>query len=104
MLRKSESFVVNFIPYRLKDKALICGRNSGKLIDKFKETGLTKKEASTIDCPIIKQSLAYIECSILSELDAGDHTIFIGKVLKSEEIKKGKRLYHTEGDKFTTTQ
>jgi len=104
MLRSSECFVVNFMPYSLKDKVLFCGRNSGKILDKFKETGFAKTEAQTIDCPIIKQSLAYLECSILSELDAGDHTIFIGKVLKSEEIKKDKRLYHTEEDSFTTTQ
>ncbi len=104
MLRKSECFVVNFMPYSLKDKVLFCGRNSGKLIDKFKETGFTKKEASTIDCSVIKQSLAHIECSVLSELDAGDHTIFIGKVLKTQETKKGKRVFHTKEDNFTTTQ
>ncbi len=104
MLRKSECFVVNFMPYSLKDKVLFCGRTSGKLIDKFKGTGFTKKEAATIDCPIIKQSLAYLECSVISELDAGDHTIFIGKVLKTQESKKGKRVFHIEEDRFTTTQ
>jgi len=103
MLRKSECFVVNFMPFSLKEPVLFCGRNSGRLIDKFQETKLTKKEAQTIDCPIIKQSLAYLECSIISELDSGDHTIFIGKVLKSEEKKKSKRLFHVEKDKFTTT-
>ena len=103
LIRKSRAFVVNFMPYSLKDKVLMCGRVSGKHVDKFKETGLTKAEAEKLDCPRIKEALAWLECEVINEIETGDHIIFIGKVVKSELMKKDKRVFHIEGDNFTTT-
>ncbi len=102
IIKKSKAFVVNFIPFELKDKALLVGTKSGMHIDKFKEAGLTKEECDNIDCPRIKEALAYIECEVINEVDAGDHIIYIGKVLNSNIKKAGKRLLQQEKD-FTTT-
>lgn len=105
MLRHSRAFAVNFMPYSSKDDAIFCGRNSGETIDKFKEISLEKQEAETIDCPILKQALAYAECEVVNEVEAGDHIIIIGKILKMHENKKGKRLFQSAGgDNFTTTK
>ena len=98
VITKSKAFVVNFVPFTLKDKALICGTKSGTHIDKFKESGLGKEEAKSVDCPRIKEALGYIECEVVNEVDAGDHIIFIGKVLNSEVKKTGKRLMQKEKD------
>ncbi len=92
MIRKSKAFVVNFVPFELKKQALICGTKSGKHIDKFKEAKLTKEEASSVDCPRIKEALAYMECEVVDEIETGDHIIFVGKVLNSRFKKEGKRL------------
>lgn len=102
MIRKSNCFAVNFMPFSLKDKVLFCGRNSGENVDKFKEAGLTKQEADKIDCPRIKEAAAFIECEVMSEIDTGDHIIFVGKVLNSKLNNYEKRIFHTEGDNFTT--
>lgn len=103
LIKKSKAFVVNFMPYDFKDAVLRCGRVSGKHVDKFKDTGLIKLEAEKLDCPRIKEAVAWLECEVIDELETGDHIIFIGKVVNSELMKKDKRVFHLEADDFTTT-
>ncbi|MBC8388565.1 MAG: flavin reductase family protein [Actinobacteria bacterium] len=103
LIRKSKVFVVNFMSKDFEKELLFCGRHSGKTLDKFKETGLEKEEAETINCPRIKQALGYLECKVEKETEVGDHFLFIARVTKSELKQKGKRLFHLFADKFTTT-
>jgi len=103
LIKKSKVFVVNFMPKEYEKEILYCGRNSGRDVDKFKETGLEKEEAEKINCPRIKQALGYLECKVVKEVTAGDHILFIGKVLKADLKKEGKRLFQVFGNKFTTT-
>ena len=103
LVKKSKVFAVNFISKNLEKEALFCGRHSGKDIDKFKATNLEKEEAETINCPLIKNSLAYLECKVKNEIEVGDHILFIAEVTKAVFKKRGKRLFHLFEDKFTTT-
>jgi len=103
LVRKSKVFVVNFVPKELEKAVLYCGRYSGRNIDKFKEAGLEKEKAETIDCPRISGALGYLECQVEKEIEVGDHILFIAKVTKANLKKEGKRLFHLFGDKFTTT-
>lgn len=102
LINNSNVFVVNFIPYELKDAAIFCGTYSGAHIDKFEKTGLTKEEAIKIDCPRIKEAIGYLECEIINKFDSGDHTIFLGKVVYSEFKKEKRRLFQKD-EGFTTT-
>lgn len=103
LIHESKVFVVNFMPYKLKKEVLFCGTVSGETIDKFKETGLIKEEAETIDCCRIKQALGCLECEVTNEIEAGDHVIIIGKVLKTIAKRKDKKIFQIQGDRFTTT-
>jgi len=103
LVRKSKVFVINFMSKDFEKEILFCGRYSGKNIDKFKETGLEKEEAETINCPRIKQALGYLECKVEKETEVGDHILFIVRVTKAELKQKAKRLFHLFADKFTTT-
>jgi len=104
LIKKSQVFVVNFIPSNLEKEALICGTRSGKHIDKFTEAGFGREESDRIDCPRIVESLAFVDCEVVSEIETGDHVLFIGKVVTYGNRRPGKRLIHTENDKFTTTK
>lgn len=103
MIRNSKCFAANFMSYENKKEVLYCGTYSGRDVDKFKETKLSKEECDTINCCRIKEALAYFECKVVKEIETGDHIIFIGKVSKSKLKKKGKRVFYIERDKFTTT-
>ncbi len=108
LISLSKVFVVNFISFELEKEALFCGTKSGEHIDKFKESGLTKEEADNIDCARIKEAIGYHECEVVNEVDAGDHTIFIGKVVNSDLKRNTKRLFQgsssAKGREFTTTK
>lgn len=100
LINESKVFCVNFMPYSLKKEVLFCGRNTGLVMDKFKEIGLTKEECDKIDCCRIKENIGYLECQVIDQIDTGDHTIFIGKILNQKLKSKEKRIFHEEGDEF----
>lgn len=103
LIKESGVFCVNFISKDMRKEAIFCGSRRGDHIDKFKETKLTKEECSKIDCPAIKESLSYLECEVVNDIETGDHNIIIGKVLNICEHKKGKKLFQKETKTFTTT-
>ena len=100
LIHESKVFVANFMPYKLKKEVLFCGRISGENVDKFKETGLIKEEADTIDCCRIKQAIGCFECEVINEVEAGDHVIIIGKVLKTVSKRKDKKIFQKQYDEF----
>lgn len=103
LIKRSKVFCVNFVPFKMKDEVLICGRKTGQNIDKFKEANLRKEECSNIDCPRLRDCLGFLECQLANTIDAGDHYIFVGEVINQKEFSSEKRLYHLGEDKFTTT-
>ena len=105
LIRESKLFCVNFIPNELEEAVKYIGKHSGEHIDKFTNSGLTMKDCNSIHCVCIKEACAYIECEVLEEIEAGDHIVFIGKVVHYTENDNKLRLFHkTMGDKFTTTK
>ncbi|MBW3001831.1 flavin reductase family protein [Candidatus Woesearchaeota archaeon] len=101
-IRATSAFVVNFMPYELKDKIIACGKEFKK--DEFKEVGLTEAPSEKlIDCPRIKEAIAWLECEVEQEVDVGDHILLIGKVLHAELMKETKRPFHIDGEFYTTT-
>lgn len=104
LIERSNVFAVNFIPRELETQAVMVGRTSGRHKDKFKESKLEKQEASTIDCPVLAEAVAHLECEVQDKIDAGDHVIIIGKVMQRNINKSSKRLFQLiTGNKFTTT-
>lgn len=103
LIKQSGVFCVNFMPYSFEKEVLFCGRNSGEHIDKFKESGLEKESCEKIDCARIKQASAFLECEVADEIEAGDHIIFVGRVVKSALLNDKKRVFQLSGNQFTTT-
>jgi flavin reductase (DIM6/NTAB) family NADH-FMN oxidoreductase RutF len=100
LIKSSQVFAVNFIPAALKKAAVYCGTQSGEFIDKFKEAKLKTEEAEKIECFRLKEAVAFLECEVVNEIEAGDHVLFVGRVVNSNINADKKRLYHITGDKF----
>ncbi|HER25052.1 MAG TPA: High molecular weight rubredoxin [Candidatus Atribacteria bacterium] len=66
------------------------GFKSGRDEDKFK--GVDYKIGRSGSPIVMENTLAYIETEVIGEMDAGTHTLFIGKVVEAENIKPGKPL------------
>ena len=102
-IKESKVFAINFMPYSKEEEVKYCKTNSGRFKDKFKESGLQKEECESIDCPNIKEAIANAECEIIKEVDAGNYSLFIAKVVKFKNKGDTKRIFHTKEDNFTTT-
>lgn len=81
MIEKSGQFTVNFLPADKSEIIAICGRISGRDMDKFKEYNIELEPSVKISSPIIKQSYAAYECKLNKIIPLGDHSLVIGEVL-----------------------
>lgn len=94
LIKDSGFFCVNFISNDLTEVVKYVGTQSGEHIDKFAKTGLETIECNTLACFAIKDSVGFIECELVNQVDSGDHIIFIGKVVHTTVNDEKKRCFH----------
>jgi len=115
LIERSKEFVVNVPGMEMLEKVWICGRISGRSIDKFKHSGLTPVPSKNVKAPRIGECTAHLECELVNRLRTGDHTIFIGRVLAASvdegafdaregimELETFKPMFHLGGANFST--
>ena len=89
--RESERFVVNILSEKQSEHSNQFASNiADKFINVHHHKGLE-------DIPVLKDALVNLECRLVQELIAGDHTIFIGEVERSY-INDGKPLVYYQGN------
>lgn len=93
-LRHSKCFTLSFPSSRMAEAALFFGSHSGRNTDKFALFKCDTAPAEKIDSLLLADAVANFECSLQSETEAGDHIIFVGKVVASHvNTEPKKRLY-----------
>jgi len=82
-----KAFTVNVPSESMADKVDYAGIVSGKKENKFSTLGLTSIKGEHVDAPYVKECLLIAECELIKTVEAGLHTLFIGKILdvKSDE-------------------
>ena len=80
MLRETKEFVINLTTEELARAADYCGVRSGKDVDKFKETRLTRESADIVRAPMIEESPVSIECKVREIRELGSHHMFLAEV------------------------
>lgn len=96
MLRDTKEFVINLTTEKLVRATDYCGVKSGREVDKFKETGLTREKASHVGAPMIQESPVCIECRVREIQELGSHSTFVADVLAVHVDEK----YMDEKGKF----
>jgi flavin reductase (DIM6/NTAB) family NADH-FMN oxidoreductase RutF len=99
IVQKSE-FVVNIPGEELVKEADYCGTHSGRDVDKFKETGLTRENARVVSVPMIKECPINIECKLTKAIDLGSHTLFLGEVVGTHIDEKIMTIGALDDTKF----
>jgi flavin reductase (DIM6/NTAB) family NADH-FMN oxidoreductase RutF/rubredoxin len=84
-IKKSKVFVISILS---KDAPMTLigdfGFKSGRDIDKFRDIQYRK---GVTGAPIVlEETVAYMECEVLSSTDVGTHTIFIGKIIDCDNL------------------
>lgn len=71
------------------------GFKSGRDVDKFSDIEF---DNGSLEVPLLKNSLATFECRVLSSMDLGTHTLFVGEVICARVAAPGEpmtySLYH----------
>jgi flavin reductase (DIM6/NTAB) family NADH-FMN oxidoreductase RutF len=66
--------------------AWICGTRSGRKLDKLAEAGLTVVPSLRTAVPTIAESVLSCECRVVSELQTGDHVLYVGEVVAVRSV------------------
>ncbi|MFF2753222.1 flavin reductase family protein [Psychrobacillus sp. NPDC058041] len=85
---KVDKFTVNILS---ADQGDLCTLFSSKVEDRFSQCDWKE---SSLNLPVLTNSLAALQCKVFKQIEAGDHTILIGEVLDIQNEDKEPLLYH----------
>jgi flavin reductase (DIM6/NTAB) family NADH-FMN oxidoreductase RutF len=93
-INHSKCFTIAFPSSEMAEEALFFGSKSGRNTDKFAESDCKTEPAEQIDSLLLSDAVANFECMLDSQMPAGDHIIYIGKIVCSHiNTEPKKRLY-----------
>ncbi|OKY77753.1 MAG: NADH-FMN oxidoreductase RutF of DIM6/NTAB family [Candidatus Methanohalarchaeum thermophilum] len=110
IINETGLFGVNVPTKEIAKEAYYFGTESGKNLNKFKESNLTPTKGKTGVC-LVKECPAVLECEVKDAPTYGDHTFFIGEIKNAEteedylqengfpDPKKGMIFWNSSGDK-----
>ncbi|MHC4621130.1 MAG: flavin reductase family protein [Planctomycetota bacterium] len=96
-IRHSKCFTIAFPSSEMGDAALFFGSRSGRDVDKLAEFDCKTEAAKAIDSVLLSDAVANFECALESETVAGDHIIFVGKVVAAHMNTETKKRLYTVG-------
>jgi flavin reductase (DIM6/NTAB) family NADH-FMN oxidoreductase RutF len=114
-IERSGEFTVNVpgraLLHRVRDSGMISGND---VAEKLRQVGLEPLAAESLDTPILRGCLGYLECSVQEAYDAGeDHTLFVAEVVAAQaedeafdetwllpEEEEAKPLHHLGGNTY----
>jgi len=95
-IQKNKKFAINILA-ETSDSSIIgtFGFQSGKEANKFDSVSYSMEN----DLPILEDSCGYITCEVIDTMETSTHTVFLGKVLDGDVLKKDPAMtyayYHT---------
>jgi flavin reductase (DIM6/NTAB) family NADH-FMN oxidoreductase RutF len=84
LISNTGEFVVNVVSRDLQPAVELCGNLSGRDNDKVALSGLHLRPARYVRSPVISDALGHLECRVVQQTPAGDHTFFVAQVLHAE--------------------
>ncbi|MCU0547761.1 MAG: flavin reductase family protein [Leptolyngbya sp. Prado105] len=89
MIRQSGVFALSFLEAGQKELAQKFFKPQRRVGNKFEDVEFYLGETG---CPIISDSLGYVECQVIGTVDHGDHTVFVGEVIAAGVHRDGEIL------------
>ena len=109
--RDTGEFVLNLVPEGILERLWTCSKAFPKGVSEIEKAGLTERKSKKVKAPSIEECIAWIECTLEFEKEAGDHTLVVGRVVHAEckdefmaknefDVTKAKPLMHIRGKRF----
>jgi len=89
LIRAGGHFAVNVLASGQRELAGLLGRRSKNVPDKLQQA---EYRAGDTGAPLLAAALGYVECRVLREVPAGDHTLVIGEVIAAGLREAGEPL------------
>ena len=86
MIRFSEEFAINIPGPSLLKQTAFLGSQTGLNNNKLEASGLELFNGQRIEAPLIEGCLAWIECGLHDVIAIGDHTLFVGRVVRVQAL------------------
>lgn len=96
-IRHSKCFTIAYPSSQMAEAALFFGSRSGRDVDKLTEFDCATEPAKEIDSVLLTDAVANFECTLDSETAAGDHIIFVGKIVCFHVNTEPKKRLYTIG-------
>jgi flavin reductase (DIM6/NTAB) family NADH-FMN oxidoreductase RutF len=99
LIQASRMFGVCLIPYSHVDKLARLAEKAPGVEDKLTWAGFEYELGGTVPVPIIRQSYAWLECTVETAYEIGDHTLYVGLVKAAyahEDFDEYWQLIHYE--------
>lgn len=90
LLKDSGVFALSFLEAGQKDMAQNFFKPLRIAGNKFED--IEFYEAPETKCPVIKDTLGYVECRVVGSIEHGDHTVFVGEVVGAAVHRDGDPL------------
>ena len=87
LIIQTKHFVLNIVGQNFLEAVEACGAVSGATTDKFAQAGLCLGKSLFVRPPRIIGALGYLECRVEKRLSAGDHSLFLAKVVCAEALE-----------------
>ncbi len=97
IIKRARHFCVNIIGERHLETAKEFGLRTSANVDKYAGVSFTKGQSGA---PILKDACAFLDCELVQEIEIGDHTCFVGKVLAAEKFSPEKPLVYRHEDYY----
>lgn len=113
LIAESGEFCVNLPTAEIVKQLDYCGVKSGRDVDKFAETKLTKEQSSEVECPSVAECPVTLECKVCQVVPLGSHHMFIADIVtvSADEklidekgrlmLEKANLLAYAHGDYFS---
>jgi flavin reductase (DIM6/NTAB) family NADH-FMN oxidoreductase RutF len=93
-IEHSKCFTIAYPSAAMADETLFFGSRSGRDTDKFAASPCRTEPAKQIDSVLLTDAVANFECVEETRVQAGDHIVYIGRVVAAHvNTEPKKRLY-----------
>ncbi len=89
MVKASGVFALSILEAGQKEMAQKFFKPQRRVGNKFEDVEFYAGETG---CPIISESLGYVECRVVGSVEHGDHTVFVGEVVAAGIHREGDPL------------
>ncbi len=89
MIEASGVFALSFLEAGQKEMAQKFFKPLRRVGNKFEDVEFYLGETG---CPIVSDSLGYVECRVVGTIAQGDHTVFVGETVAAGVHREGEPL------------